>query len=564
MYERTDLMEKYGIFVLLAALLIVAVLTSIRSRRQRDEKRRRTIREAWGKETEREYSYEDFARIPHYYRKRLKEGVDDATWNDLDMDSLFQKLNHTYSSVGEEYLYYLLRTPVSEEKELTKRETVLKWFSEHHEEALRLQDIYARMGRARRIAVSDYLFSLKEAPDLPVIKDIAVDIALIVSLVLMILGHSNAIAVFVILLIYNVISYFQTKGRVEGYFSGIAYLVTMSGYAKEVAALGIPVLEEENRKLTESARSFDSVRRFSSMIALSGNVAMDLGEMLMDYLRMIFHLDLLAYCFIIRRVKEKEGDLKAMVESMGFEESCLAIASFRESLPGYCVPKLTKKETPYVKAKALYHPLVQGAVANDFSTERPVLVTGSNASGKSTFLKTIALSAILAQTVHTVPADDYEGSYTRVISSMDIRDHLEEKESYFMAEIRSIRRMFEAGVEEPVMVFIDEVLKGTNTVERIAASTQVLLSLAAKGRLPFAATHDMELTELLDQVYDNYHFSEEFQDEDIHFSYRLQKGPADTRNAIRLLKLMGYSDDIVEKANQMALRFLESGKWDLS
>ena len=71
----------------------------------------------------------------------------------------------------------------------------------------------------------------------------------------------------------------------------------------------------------------------------------------------------------------------------------------------------------------------------------------------------------------------------------------------------------------------------------------------------------MELTELLADVYENYHFSEEFLDEDIHFSFRLQPGPADTRNAIRLLKLMGYSDDIVEKANKMAERFMESGKW---
>ncbi len=554
-------MEKYGVLILILALIAVAVATSIHNRKKQDEKRRRTIREAWGKETKREYSYEEFARIPHYYRKRLTSGIDDATWNDLDMDSLFEKLNHTYSSVGEEYLYYLLRTPVFEEKELAKRETIVSWLSAHHEDALKLQEVYARMGRARRIAVSDYLFSLREAPDLPVIKDIAVDLGLIVSLVLMILGQPEAVGVFVLLLVFNVISYFQSKGKVEGYFSGIAYLVSMSGYAKEVAALQLPVLEEENKKLFQAARSFDSVRRFSGLIALSGNVSMDFGEMLFDYLRMIFHIDLLAYRFIINQIKGKEADLKTMVESMGYAESCLAITSYRESLPYYSVPVLEKRETPFVQTRALYHPLVEGAVANDFSTERPVLVTGSNASGKSTFLKTVAMSAILAQTVHTVCAEEYTGSYTRVISSMDIKDHLEEKESYFMAEIRSIRRMFEAGTKEPVMVFIDEVLKGTNTVERIAASTQILKSLAEPGRLPFAATHDMELTELLADVYENYHFSEEFLDEDIHFSFRLQPGPADTRNAIRLLKLMGYSDDIVEKANKMAERFMESGKW---
>ena len=126
-----------------------------------------------------------------------------------------------------------------------------------------------------------------------------------------------------------------------------------------------PVLEEENKKLFQAARSFDSVRRFSGLIALSGNVSMDVGEMLFDYLRMIFHIDLLAYRFIINQIKGKEADLKTMVESMGYAESCLAIASYRESLPYYSVPVLEKRETPFVQTRALYHPLVEGAVAND-------------------------------------------------------------------------------------------------------------------------------------------------------------------------------------------------------
>ena len=115
--------------------------------------------------------------------------------------------------------------------------------------------------------------------------------------------------------------------------------------------------------------------------------------------------------------------------------------------------------------------------------------------------------------------------------------------------------------EKPVLCFVDEVLRGTNTVERIAASTQILKSLGSAGILCFAATHDIELTELLKKDFDNYHFEEEVRDGDVFFNYRLMTGKASTRNAIRLLELMGYDEKIIERATAQAEHFLESGDW---
>ena len=115
----------------------------------------------------------------------------------------------------------------------------------------------------------------------------------------------------------------------------------------------------------------------------------------------------------------------------------------------------------------------------------------------------------------------------------------------------------------PVLCFVDEVLRGTNTVERIAASTQIMKVLAGGRTLCFAATHDVELTRLLAAVYDNYHFEETIEEEDIFFPYLLCKGPASSRNAIALLKMLGYDRKIVEEAEAMAERFLKSGSWGL-
>ena len=115
-----------------------------------------------------------------------------------------------------------------------------------------------------------------------------------------------------------------------------------------------------------------------------------------------------------------------------------------------------------------------------------------------------------------------------------------------------------------VICFVDEVLRGTNTTERIAASSQILKSFAENGVLCFAATHDLELTELLKNHFDNYHFEESVTENDILFNYKLQTGKAATKNAIRLLQLMGYAESIIESANEQAAYFEENGAWKLT
>ena len=126
-----------------------------------------------------------------------------------------------------------------------------------------------------------------------------------------------------------------------------------------------------------------------------------------------------------------------------------------------------------------------------------------------------------------------------------------------------MQRILDAGAREgaPIACFVDEVLRGTNTVERIAASAQILKYMSANGFFCVAATHDIELTSLLEDSYENYHFSEEIREGDVLFNYLLQSGKAQSRNAIRLLSLMGYEEEIVHRAEAMAEGFLKEGVW---
>jgi DNA mismatch repair ATPase MutS len=145
---------------------------------------------------------------------------------------------------------------------------------------------------------------------------------------------------------------------------------------------------------------------------------------------------------------------------------------------------------------------------------------------------------------------------------MALKDKVQDGESYFVVEIKSIRRILEFLNDRiPCLCFIDEVLRGTNTVERIAASSQVLLHLAGRRCICMAATHDNELTSILEAAFRNLHFQEKITDGGIEFEYRLHEGPATSRNAIRLLRLMGYDETIVDEAENRAARFMEQGNW---
>ena len=285
--------------------------------------------------------------------------------------------------------------------------------------------------------------------------------------------------------------------------------------------------------------------------------------MLIDYVKMAFHIDIIIFNRTIKNMRRHVNKIDALCIYMGFLDAAISIGMFRASLKnGYCKPEFAEGD---MNLKELYHPLLEEPVKNSMDTDKSVLLTGSNASGKSTFLRSVALAALLGETINTVCADKYQAPFFRLYSSMSLRDSVESGDSYYMAEIKAIKRILDGKKRgEKILCFLDEVLRGTNTVERIAASSQILKGMAQGDILCFAATHDIELTELLKDYYDNYHFDEDVADGDVSFSYLLKEGKATTRNAIKLLQIMGYEQDIIDKANAQAEYFTTEGIWKLT
>ena len=168
----------------------------------------------------------------------------------------------------------------------------------------------------------------------------------------------------------------------------------------------------------------------------------------------------------------------------------------------------------------------------------------------------------MAETICTCTCEHYRGSFFRVYTSIALSDDLLAGESYYIAEIRSLKRILDEQEKNGYMLCaIDEVLRGTNTIERVAASAEILEALDRPGTLCLIAIHDAELCALSGEDYQLVHFEETVSDTGICFDYKLKEGPAETRNAIHLLKLMGFDDAIVQSAHSRADNYAKTGKW---
>lgn len=496
------------------------------------------------------------------YTRMQEVGVDEITWNDLDLDEVFQRINHTWSFAGEDYLYYLMHVPEVSKADWKEQEDLIRYYQEHEKERIELQMIFAGVGKYHGSSIYRYIRdSIELNTKTPVIHYLCLA-ALIAAIAIICVDPSEGIGILIMVIIANIGLYFYKRKYLEGSMQALQYFLRLQNAAGIILKKDLIANSQYKEQLKEDYTRLKRKLGRTTMLKPPdwGNQSLD--EILLDYVRLITHFDNILFYRCMRRLNQDIDVVENLITTMGFLESMIAIGSFRKALPYYCIPQFSDAET--FEVRDAYHPLIEEPVANSVKTDKGVLVTGSNASGKSTFLKTIAINAILAQGLHTCAASFYCGSWYHILSSMALRDNLYQGESYYITEIKALKRVLEAGDEEtPVLCFVDEVLRGTNTVERIAASTQVLKRFCEKRILCFAATHDIELTYLLERDYENYHFQEQVIDGDILFDYQLYKGRSDSRNAIRLLEILGYEKEIVDNAEMMVAGFLEKGKWGM-
>ena len=242
------------------------------------------------------------------------------------------------------------------------------------------------------------------------------------------------------------------------------------------------------------------------------------------------------------------GKFPEWIGTVGEIEALNSLATFAFNDPGYIYPLVEEGETLFIDAKELAHPLIPAKrrISNDVRIgleEKLVLITGSNMSGKTTFLRTIGVNLVLAQCGSPVCASRFAFTPMQILTSLRISDSLQEQTSYFMAELKKLQQIvasLETGA--PTLVLIDEILRGTNSEDKTYGSDHFARKLVGYRCLSLFATHDLALGVLekeMPGIVTNYCFESIISDGDLRFDYRLQRGIARNKNASFLMKKLG-------------------------
>lgn len=552
----------YGIILILIGILaVVAVRERMREKKQQILR----LREMWGQAPEREYTSEELASIGRYARNHQNGRfmIDDITWNDLDMERVFMLLNQTCSSCGEEYLYAMLRLPEFDRKKLEERERVIEFFRQNGKARENVQKNLLLIGKINGLSISDYIRALSEIPVRNRGKYAVCCGLALLSILLLLVKPAIGVGAFVAAVVVNISVHTMDGGKVDAYLKCLMCMIRILKAAEKLGKENISELEEYLQRIRENEKKLHNIRKKSITLVNAKGTDGDIMSVLYSYINSFFMLDFIQFYSILKKLKEKQEELESLTADLGFMDALIAAASYREYLPYYCVPVFCEGiGAASMEVKDLYHPLISEPVANSIYADGGILVTGSNASGKSTFLKNVAVNMILAQSINTSLSHTCRANMCKVMTSMALRDDLQNNESYYIVEIRSLKRILEESRKEmPVLCVIDEVLRGTNTIERIAASSQILAYLRRPNVICFAATHDIELSYILDSLYTNYHFEEEITEHDVQFNYLLKEGRATSRNAIALLEMIGYDRTIVQRARNSAEEFERDGVW---
>ena len=257
---------------------------------------------------------------------------------------------------------------------------------------------------------------------------------------------------------------------------------------------------------------------------------------------------LLDYWLVLRAHSwfRKNGDrITGWLNANAELEAFSSLAGFAYANPSYVFPTLERSGLLF-QAKSIGHPLLASdeRVTNDFSVSGRglFLITGSNMSGKSTFLRTVGVNIVLALAGAPVCASQMTVSHMQVFTSMRTQDALEENVSSFYAELQRIRQLLDLlETGEPVLYMLDEVLKGTNSDDRHKGTEALVYQLLRKNATGFISTHDLSLSHLGDDVQEvsNYSFNNFIEGDKLIFDYKLKEGPCRSFNASQLMKNMG-------------------------
>ncbi|GAB3757746.1 MutS-related protein [Spirosoma pomorum] len=501
-----------------------------------------------------------------YLRAELGEEFNSPTHfyaGDLDVfgkHSLFRLLNRTHTYLGQQYLANWLLAPASitsiqlRQQAAAELNPQLEWRQQF--EALAYQE--ESINRP-----PDSLIAWAAAPTTPLpaylnIVRFAFPLVTLSLFVAWLTGYVPGIAVLLALAVHALI--LRTT-------AGQAALVSNQTYAISSALKGFRVLFQQAEQLTGTSPQVQAIQNtlvtgpkpVSGIIGQLAKLTEGLNYRQNPYFYLffgIFSLWDMHYLFRLERWRQEHGPkLEQWLTTLGELEALNSLAGFSYAHPAYVTPNLINTAFTLDFTSAAHPLLIPGhSVANSLTlagSGQTVLITGSNMSGKSTFLRTVGANVVLAFAGAVVSAERFTCSPVQVFTSMRTQDSLEESTSSFYAELKRLQTLIGLSQQSsglPVLYFLDEILKGTNSADRHRGAEALIRQLHQTTASGFVSTHDLELGQLghSSGFVHNYHFQSDLKQGELIFDYSLRNGICESFNASQLMRAIGINIDAVQ------------------
>jgi len=511
------------------------------------------LKESFGKLKDDSFNFD---MIQKYFRNKdnskAYQILSDKTCNDLDFDDLFMFLDRTTSKVGQQYIYNTLRAIKVDEEQTKLNEALISELSKNSELRISIQKNLEKLKHkdAYYIATLFQEEHLKPPKWFFIIKLLS-----FASLTSLILSFFEPLFLVVLIGIFciNFVIHYWNKNNLFQYVSSIPQLLRLNNVASHLFVN--PLFKKLNPKLPKSIKLINEVKSRMAFFQLEAKLQGEfevVAWLVFEVFKILFLLEPLFLFGILKRLNTKREDIEKVFKFVGHIDMLISIASFRNGLSKFCLPIINDSDK--IISKDIEHPLIFNCTTNSINiSEKSILLTGSNMSGKTSFIRAIGLNIITGLTINTCFAKSMTFPLLKVFSAIRISDDLMNDKSYYFEEVLTIKEMIQESMNGKRNLFLlDEIFKGTNTIERISAGKSVLSALAKSNNIVFVSTHDIELADMLSNEYELYHFSETVNNKTIGFDYKLKEGKLKNRNAIRILEINGYPKEVVSEAMEIS------------
>ena len=488
--------------------------------------------------------------------QRFKDGGEEFknsnNYYEYDLDlfgkaSVYKYLNVSRTAYGRKALAFALKDKDTSEDIIRKRQEVvceLAADAKMHIELEAISRIYEKKVDDRRATSMDNALSLVENEVHVKGYEIGVgllsNILVILSIVLAclkVVGYgyiAGAILISFLLNTYIISSIKEIRANV------IPINNLFSGYDNYIRYIKQKSFKSEALKEIKSTLESGSEKGIKQFNVLNGFISSGSNIIFALLFNGLFAIDAYLAVLYIKWQKKYAKTIRNVVDAVGDLEGYLSLSSIALTRDDCIIPEISNE----FKFKNLKHPLIDynNCVGNDFYFNDLNIITGSNMSGKTTFMRSIGVNYLLFKAGGYVVAESFSASIYKLFTSMKVADDVTDGISTFYAEILRVKSIIDYIKEnKPMLVLIDEIFKGTNTKDRLEGARSVVAHLKREGIKAIITTHDLELCNI-DGVY-NYHFLEHYVDDKISFDYKIHDGISKTRNAIYLLKLAGIIEE---------------------